>query len=232
MRVVAVSLGLLGSALLPTVAGAGLTVEPGTAALAYAAPLSRLPDTEALQAIQAVTAEAFFPMAPEPAALPERLIADRVFSVVAEIPKEPVIAKADLECLSTAVYFEARGESQSGQAAVAQVILNRVESGAFPDSVCGVVYEGKNRKGGCQFSFACDGKADRIREKRAWTVAQTIAHEALAGRGRLAEVGMATHYHATSVTPRWARKMLRMTRIGRHIFYAEQGPRLRIAQNG
>jgi spore germination cell wall hydrolase CwlJ-like protein len=122
-------------------------------------------------------------------------------------------------CLATAIYFEARGEPTGGQAAVAQVILNRARSGNYPSTVCGVVYQGQDRRNACQFSFACDGKPDRIRERKAWAVAQRIANEVADGRKRVADLGNATHYHATYVSPYWASAMRRLTKIGRHVFY-------------
>ncbi len=129
------------------------------------------------------------------------------------------VSRADLECLAIAIYFEARGEPERGQAAVAQVVLNRVDSDAYPDSVCGVVYQNQHRRNACQFSFACDGRAETIHEKRAWSKARTIADNVANGREALAEVGTATHYHARHVRPSWAKRMRRVGLIGRHIFY-------------
>lgn len=230
MRVAAASFTLVASLILP-LAGTMLAGPAEAEPMAYAAAPPRQPDSAALQAIGAVTAEAFYPVPPRPAALPGPMLADRLFSIAPEVPRAPAISKTDLACLATAVYFEARGEPKKGQTAVAQVILNRVRASSFPDTVCGVVYQGAQGKGGCQFSFACDGRPDRIREKRAWAAAQSIARDALAGYVRLADVGMATHYHATYVSPRWARKMQRLAKIGQHIFYLEPG-RTRTAQRG
>jgi spore germination cell wall hydrolase CwlJ-like protein len=134
-------------------------------------------------------------------------------------PGEVELAAGEVKCLATAIYFEARGEPARGQTAVAQVILNRVDSKAYPDSVCGVVYQNKHRRNACQFSFACDGKADTVREKRAWRKAERIAEDVAEGRGILREVGSATHYHADYVRPYWAKRMRRLASIGRHIFY-------------
>lgn len=125
--------------------------------------------------------------------------------------------RADLECLTQAVYYEARGESARGQAAVAQVVLNRVKHPAFPKSVCGVVFQGAGRAG-CQFSFACDGSMRRRREPGAWEAARDVATRALAGAIR-AEVGSATHFHTTHVSPIWAPHMARVTQVGLHVFY-------------
>ncbi len=125
--------------------------------------------------------------------------------------------RADLECLTEAVYYEARGESARGQAAVAQVVLNRVKHPAFPKSVCGVVFQGAGRAG-CQFSFACDGSMRRRREPDAWDAARGVATRALAGALR-AEVGSATHFHTIQVSPVWAPHMARVTQVGLHVFY-------------
>ncbi|MCJ2037120.1 cell wall hydrolase [Methylobacterium sp. J-068] len=122
-------------------------------------------------------------------------------------------------CLAEAVYFEARSESEEGQAAVAQVVLNRVKSGLYPSNVCGVVYQNRHRYMGCQFSFACEGKALRITDGASWQSATRIASAVIEGRTYLSEVGGATHYHADYVKPGWSRRLKKMDVIGRHIFY-------------
>ncbi|MCF6303547.1 MAG: cell wall hydrolase, partial [Devosiaceae bacterium] len=122
-------------------------------------------------------------------------------------------------CLSTGIYFEARGESYRGQVAVAQVILNRVKHRQYPDTICGVVFQNQSWKNRCQFSFACDGIPERVTEPAAWAVAEEITTKVTAGSLYLAEVANATHYHANYVYPHWAPRMKRLTRIGAHIFY-------------
>lgn len=122
-------------------------------------------------------------------------------------------------CLATAIYHEARGESVRGQQAVAQVIMNRVRLNYYPNTICGVVYEGSDRLNSCQFSFACDRKSDAPREKREWEIANEIAQDTIDGKIWLPEVGTASHYHATYVNPRWTHMMTRTTRIGIHVFY-------------
>ncbi|TXM92145.1 cell wall hydrolase, partial [Methylobacterium sp. WL103] len=122
-------------------------------------------------------------------------------------------------CLAEAVYFESRSEPEAGQAAVAQVVLNRVKSGLYPSNVCGVVYQNRHRYMGCQFSFACEGKALRITDSGSWATATRIAQSVIEGRTYLAEVGDATHYHADYVKPGWSRRLRKMDVIGRHIFY-------------
>lgn len=134
-----------------------------------------------------------------------------------------LIATADMarqqRCLAEAVYFEARSESEDGRAAVAQVVLNRVKSGLYPDSVCGVVYQNSNRYLACQFTFTCEGKSLRITEPAPWRDAVRIAREVYDGTTYLPDVGASTHYHAQYVRPYWAKKLKKMDTIGQHVFY-------------
>jgi hypothetical protein len=123
------------------------------------------------------------------------------------------------KCLAEAIYFESRGEAVRGQMAVAQVILNRVFSGKYPNTVCGVVYQNAHRRLHCQFTFACDGIPDIVREPDMWERAKTIAAEMLDGKLWLPEVGKATHYHAYWVHPGWVREMTKMHKLGVHTFY-------------
>lgn len=129
------------------------------------------------------------------------------------------VAQKQFECLATAIYFEARGESYRGQAAVAQVVLNRVKHSAYPNTICGVVYQNKSKRNACQFSFACDGIPEKISEPEPWRQAKEIAEKVLSGEIYLTEVANATHYHATYVSPRWAPRLKKMAKIGLHIFY-------------
>ena len=124
-------------------------------------------------------------------------------------------------CLATAIYFEARGEPVRGQIAVAQVILNRVRSPNFPQTICGVVYQGQMHPG-CQFSFTCDGQTDTPRNDEQWALARSIAKKATAGELWLPEVGYSTYYHANYVSPRWIGDMNKIDKIGRHIFYKKR----------
>jgi spore germination cell wall hydrolase CwlJ-like protein len=121
-------------------------------------------------------------------------------------------------CLTTALYFESRGENKIGQVAVAEVILNRVDSNSFPNSVCGVVQQGQNNFNGCQFSFMCDGKAEHIGNRKSFEELGKVAWVMLEGKPRIL-TGKATFYHAASVRPRWAKQFVRTARIGDHIFY-------------
>ncbi|MCZ8182577.1 MAG: cell wall hydrolase [Beijerinckiaceae bacterium] len=132
---------------------------------------------------------------------------------------DPESRKREHRCLAEAIYFESRSEPEDGQAAVAQVVLNRVKSGLYPSSVCGVVYQNRHRYKACQFTFACEGKSLAIQEPEAWERAQTIARAVMEGTQYNENVGHSTHYHATYVAPYWSRRLKRTDRIGRHIFY-------------
>ncbi|MDR3507553.1 MAG: cell wall hydrolase [Caulobacteraceae bacterium] len=124
----------------------------------------------------------------------------------------------DLDCLTDAVYYEARGETAAGQAAVAQVVLNRVRHPAFPKSVCGVVFQRVAEGDGCQFSFACDGSMHRPRESEAWRRSEQIAARALSGFV-MPSIGNATHFHVIGIDPGWGPRLLRVAQIGLHVFY-------------
>ncbi|WP_413813978.1 cell wall hydrolase [Rhizobium sp. Leaf453] len=134
-----------------------------------------------------------------------------------------VFSEAEQKCLTSGIYFEARGESMKGQAAVAQVILNRVRNPAYPDTICGVVYQNKGWYNRCQFSFACDRIPDIVWSRSAWATAKEIALAVTAGKIWFPEVGSATHYHATYVKPDWGPTMKRVSKIGKHIFYRTYG---------
>jgi Cell Wall Hydrolase len=127
-----------------------------------------------------------------------------------------------LKCLTDAIYYEAANEPDAGQRAVAQVILNRMRHPTYPNSVCGVIYQGSERRTGCQFSYSCDGSMARIPARPAWLRAQRVAAQALAG-SVYAPVGMATHYHATYVYPYWAPSLNFIGTIGAHRFYSWKG---------
>ncbi len=138
------------------------------------------------------------------------------------LPKNS-FSKRQQTCLAQGIYFEARGEPVKGQAAVSQVILNRVRNPHYPNTICGVVYQNKHWYNRCQFSFACDRIRDRVRNKKLYRIAEHVAAETTAGRIWFPEVGSSTHYHATYVNPRWNRRMKRVGKIGLHIFYRTYG---------
>ncbi len=160
----------------------------------------------------------------------EEINALRAFSKLPIRPMRPFVLHADgqdasraLKCLAEAVYYESARESQLGQEAVAQVVLNRVRHPAYPKSVCGVVYQGSARSTGCQFSFTCDGSLRYAPEPGLWRRAQDVARRALAGHVNKT-VGSATHYHAEYVAPYWAPTLVKMKQVGLHIFYRWTGP--------
>jgi spore germination cell wall hydrolase CwlJ-like protein len=175
---------------------------------------------------------------PAPPPMTARPLApDQALKVNAEIPvaggpnpaaaafqfKGNAAARAQaLNCLASAVYYEAGNQDVDGARAVAQVVLNRVRHPAFPASVCGVVYQGSTRPTGCQFTFTCDGSLNRQPDADGWRRATEVAAAALRG-AVYAPVGWATHYHADYVVPYWASTMAKNTIVGAHLFYRWPG---------
>ena len=125
-------------------------------------------------------------------------------------------------CLTAAIYYEAASEPDGGQRAVAQVVLNRVAHKSYPNTVCGVVYQGSERRTGCQFSFTCDGSLARVPSRLFWERATRVARDALAGYV-YAPVGLATHYHTFAVHPYWSPKLVNVANIGAHRFFRFPG---------
>lgn len=135
------------------------------------------------------------------------------------VDKQPVRkGNAQWRCLSEALYFEARGETVKGQFAVAEVILNRVKSTRFPDTICGVINQGTGRKYQCQFTYTCDGHKEIIAERKAYERVGKVARASMSGMVPKITKG-ATHYHTTAVNPRWARVYTKTAKIGVHLFY-------------
>lgn len=155
------------------------------------------------------------------AAFPQLAIPAPRFSLVAA-GADPFVSAAALDCMTAAIYYEAANEPITGQRAVAQVVLNRVRHPAFPNTICGVVFQGSERTTGCQFTFTCDGSLLRRPSLVLWNRARTIAAESLGGFVETS-VGHATHYHASYVLPYWAPKLTKLTSIGSHIFYQWKG---------
>lgn len=161
-------------------------------------------------------------------------------SINAGVPdsREPIIAAGPLtimssatkrndqlsavDCLTAAIYYEAASENGIGQRAVAQVVLNRVRHPAYPNSVCGVVFQGSSRITGCQFSFTCDGSLARRPSTAGWARARQVAAMALSGFVE-PSVGLATHYHTIWVVPYWSSNLTKLRTIGAHIFYRWNG---------
>lgn len=136
---------------------------------------------------------------------------------------EGIDSAKSLKCLAEAIYFEARSEPLAGQEAVAQVVVNRVKNPAYPDDVCGVVYQNRRWYNRCQFTFACDRVRDVVRDKQAWAIAEEIAARYAAGEVWLPEIGAATHYHTLAVSPSWANMMRAVKTIDSHRFYITRG---------
>ena len=174
-------------------------------------------------ALQAIEETVTFDPIPDP--VPGTLAYARAVAPpsIFDTPVSMKVSEKQFQCLAEAVYFEARGESYRGQVAVAQVVLNRVKSKLYPQTICGVVYQNQSWRNACQFSFACDGVPERVTEPEPWRIAKEVATKVLRGDLYLTEVANATHYHATYVRPVWARQMKKMTKIGLHIFYRFRG---------
>lgn len=132
----------------------------------------------------------------------------------------PAQGDTQWQCLTEAVYFEARGEPMEGQIAVAEVILNRVDAGNYPSDICGVVNQGTGRLHACQFSYTCDGIPEQVTEPDAWQLAGKIARRLIDGAPRRLTQD-ATHYHADYVAPSWAQVYPQTAQVGRHLFYRQ-----------
>lgn len=154
------------------------------------------------------------------AAMAELLVGDAAGVIALDyIDAMPAVKGGEQwRCLTKAIYFEARGESLAGQVAVAEVILNRKDSRAYPDTICGVVRQGEEMRNRCQFSFMCDGKPEDVTEQRAWRRAGKIADVMMKGRPRTVTKA-ATHFHTTAVRPGWSRRLVRTVKVDDHIFY-------------
>ncbi len=142
----------------------------------------------------------------------------RAPSTQAETQAEPQVDAHQHACLSQAIYYEARGETQRGQVAVAEVVMNRVRSPYYPNSICGVVYQGSHRATGCQFTFTCDGSLNHRPRGRAWDRSQRVATAIMLGYTRPITQG-ATHYHTHAVNPIWNSGLVETTNVGSHVFY-------------
>jgi spore germination cell wall hydrolase CwlJ-like protein len=193
----------------PTLPNAGVNAERLAQANALVAP-SALEQLSPAQA-QAVNATAPFSTLPNPPAKPFRFESDN-----------PLDRARALSCLTMAVYYEAGDQGPDGEAAVAQVVLNRLRHPLFPKTVCGVVFEGAALPTGCQFTFSCDGSLGRRPREAAWKEASQVAERALDGYVQR-DVGEATHYHTVWVAPYWRSSVVKLTQIGAHIFYRWPG---------
>ncbi len=138
------------------------------------------------------------------------------FETIDKFPKPRLTS--EMKCLAEAIYFEARGEALEGQYAVGEVIINRVLSKDFPNSVCGVISEGANRLNACQFSYNCDGKLETITEKKIYERILKLSQMLLEPSARFL-TGGATFYHSKLVSPSWSKKFIKTNEIGNHVFY-------------
>ena len=185
----------------------------------------REPNIHTATYFQTVTADAIPQAQPIPAQAAPTIkeLTDREQPVAASPAKRLHLSGAarakQAACLAKAIYFESRGETLRGQIGVAQVILNRVFIRFYPDTICDVVYQNARRRHACQFSFACDGKREKIQDQYAWSVANYVAALALDGRVWDREIGKATHYHAFWVNPSWVNEMHKLATHGVHTFY-------------
>jgi hypothetical protein len=201
----------------------GKTAAPRPQATAPVAPAP----LELAQETFTLAPEEVRPLTPDEA---RRANAEILPATLPILPARPFLAPvADVEsygraldCLTAAVYYEAGSEIPQGQAAVAQVVVNRMRHPAYPKTICGVVFQGSERTTGCQFTFTCDGSLARTPSVLGWARARAVAGAALNG-GVVTGVGMATHYHADFVVPYWAPKLVKIGQIGAHIFYRWPG---------
>ena len=138
------------------------------------------------------------------------------FDTIDNFPKPKLTS--EMKCLAEAIYFEARGEALEGQYAVGEVIINRVLSRDFPNSVCGVISEGANRLNACQFSYNCDGKLETITENKIYERILKLSQILLEPSARFLTNG-ATFYHSKLVSPSWSKKFIKTNEIGNHFFY-------------
>ena len=216
--------------------GVIILVSGGAASLWYADRLSDIPQLEIaaeqrndLPSLPTLEPQDYKPLRPEVAKMENEKLP---FSTAPLERALPLILPADeniftgrrnaTDCLTSAIYYEAGNELSQGKRAVAQVVLNRVRHPAYPKSVCGVIYQGAERKTGCQFTFTCDGSLARRPSRDRWEQARVIALGAISGVVE-PSVGMATHYHANYVLPYWAPSLDKVAQIGTHIFYKWKG---------
>ena len=206
--------------------GAGVLALVGAAAIGTTAESLDDPARHAQAAPPAPPAMVVRPLAPEQALKLNAEIPVATGPNPAAAPfafKGNAAARAQaLNCLASAVYYEAGNQDVDGERAVAQVVLNRVRHPAFPGTVCGVVYQGSTKLTGCQFTFTCDGSLNRRPDAEGWNRALQVAQAALAG-SVFAPVGWATHYHANYVVPYWAAAMAKNAAVGAHLFYRWAG---------
>lgn len=176
---------------------------------------SGLPNLTAAHDQQARSGEAV------PASQPVQIAIDPAVPFIASYGDAASPRRAE-DCLTQAIYYEGAIEPEAGQRAIAQVVLNRVRHPEYPNSVCGVVFEGQHLSTGCQFTFTCDGSRARAPMPNLWRKANLVAKAALGGMVAK-DVGLSTHYHADYVQPYWSSSLDYTGQIGRHVFYRWRG---------
>jgi spore germination cell wall hydrolase CwlJ-like protein len=158
------------------------------------------------------------------------LVAGLLACLFLSSPSFAATPEKEITCLAQAIYYEARGEPERGRLAVAQVILNRANRPGYPETICGVVFQNKNRKNRCQFSFACDGNKDTPKAGEIWDRSKAEAKSlyecdadcrASKSKRWREPVWSSTHFHATYANPNWAKDFQRTEKIGQHIFYRD-----------
>lgn len=203
--------------------GEGAATRSNDPSSGLTASLARLMDTDrkelgrlSAERVNVITARM---VSPPPSERPEDLAnMERLYTRSGIDAYPAATGGKEWACLAEALYFEARGEKVKGQFAVAEVILNRVSSSRYPDTVCGVIHQGTGRKYACQFTYTCDGRPEHINEPAAYERGGKIARIMLDGAPRQLTNG-ATYYHTTAVRPKWATKFRQTARMGVHLFY-------------
>ncbi len=195
-----------------TARGAAPAVQPAVRLQARAEAMTATQVRQiSAESAEAINASVPVVNGPNPSAVP--------FSLASASPADRA---RSLDCLAAAIYYESATEPLDGQRAVAQVVLNRVRHPAYPNTVCGVVFEGARRSTGCQFSFTCDGALRRAPMPALWERARSVAAQALNGYV-YAPVGLALNYHANYVVPYWSSSLVKNANVGLHIFYRWRG---------
>jgi spore germination cell wall hydrolase CwlJ-like protein len=204
-----------GASLLAVAALAAGAASASRPSLWTRADLSSPPKAEA-------TLELFIPSRRSAGTNARRSINDSIRPSRFHLPASGAERERAEDCLTAAIYYEAANEPTAGQEAVAQVILNRMRHPAYPKSVCGVVYQGSERRTGCQFTFTCDGSLSRRPSASGWARAGAVAKRALSGHVA-DEVSSATHYHTRWISPYWSPSLIRLGEVGAHVFYRMPG---------
>lgn len=201
-----------------TVVLAAVSAAVGAAAAYRPHPEQFKPATPVVAQVQPQYAQPVEPVQP---VVPVSVEEGRTASVVEQAVMKKLLKEH--RCLSDALYYEARGEGERGQKAIAEVIFTRLQKGKYGHSICAVVYEGAGQPQ-CQFSFTCNGALHKTKQYGPWMRAQQLAARILTGEEPLKNAtGGAINFHAASVDPVWAGELARTTQIGNHVFYKKPG---------